>query len=823
MILVVMAALAYLVSNLGPELTEARRERQTQDALVQARDALIGYALKYRESQPDRMYGYLPLPDLGSTRNNNVGCTDEGCDANTFTGLAFDANGIGPSVVGRFPWRTLGTEPLRDGHGECLWLIVSSLHSRIQRATPAPVLPPMNWDTLGQLDVVVANGGAALASALTGPHERPVAVIFSPGPPLSGQDRSPSATDNVKVCGGNYDARNYLDPFSAAALGGVTNYLAGTNAASGSTGDSDPSNDPDTPKGLSTRGKVFASGSTFHASGCQGTDCVLLANDNSLAITPDALFSAIRKSSYFRTDINSMLDRMTNCLRDKFVAGGFAPATISGYTPPADKSAGRIPSNACYDSTQAPLGYFDHYQEMIFVAKPNSGSFTVNGDTSCAGALVFAGQRGAAQQRVSAAQKSAPANYLEDPNLASFTSLGTTFGSVGGPDLLERSPPQAAEQDIARCVPAGASFTTVTSPALGANQLAAYNPSTRTLTLGRENVVTWYGYDADALFGCAWFSESRSLGNGIRSYFRFQFKKVGSSVGSNGFVFAIADAVKNNLTRCGAGASHLGYSGNNGVTGMIEFPKIGVEFDQSRNSGFTEVADLSTAQPGRIDPCGTACGREYNSHAAVVYWGHEISEADGAYFINSPEADDNVHGFPSVPLGVRPPPRSHSDPATETGIKWVNLRGFNPISGNIDSDYDSKLYHVRVELTPNRGSNADASLSNTSMRTEVWIADNATTSASRIAALKNTTRPMGQQDATFASTLADTATLYDVQTTTACTFGATPDTCPTGQACGSDNMCYRPALERIQLGFTGSQRTSDQEVEIQDFFTTWLP
>lgn len=850
MILVVMAALTYLVSSLGPELTVARQDRQTQDALVQAREALIGYALKYRESQPDRMYGYLPLPDLGSSRNNNVGCTDEGCDANTFTGIAFDANGIGPSVVGRFPWRTLGTEPLRDGNGECLWLIVSSLHSRIH-ASSWPYLPAMNGDTLGQFDVVVANGGAALASALAGPHERPVAVIFSPGPPLPGQDRSPSATDNVKVCGGNYDAKNYLDPVSASALGGVTNYLAGTNAASGSTGDSDPSNDPDTPKGLSTGGKVFASGSTFHASGCQGTDCILLANDNSLALTPDTLFSAIRKSSYFRTDINSMLDRMTNCLRDKFVAGGFAPAAIGGYTPPADKSAGRIPSDACYDSTQAPLGYFDHYQDMIFVAKPNSGSFTVNGDASCAGVLLFANQRGTGQTRASTTTRNALTNYLEgdnspsyDANLNAITNVGTTFSgaSLFGRVTASRTNPQdvarclqgatwrsdlpdcqTVDQDIARCVPAGTSFTTVTSPALGANQLVAYDAGTRTLTLGRENVVTWYGNDADALFGCAWFSESRNLGSGIRSYFRFQFKEVGSNVGFNGFVFAIADAIKNapnNFTRCGAGASHLGYSGNNGVTGMIEFPKIGIEFDQGRNAGFSEVADLTTGQPGRNDPClVSSCGAvpayPASSHAAIVYWGHEVADTI-TDLVNRPHDDDNVHGYPTAGslAGVPRPPRSHSDPVTESGIKYVNLR---------DNPNDSSLYHVRVELTPTRASNADASLSNTVMRTEVWIADNATTSASRIAALKNTTRPMSQQDATFGSTLGDTATLYDVKVEpSSCTYSVVPDGCPVGQACGSNNMCYRPALERIQLGFTGSQRTSDQEVEIQDFFTTWL-
>lgn len=302
------------------------------------------------------------------------------------------------------------------------------------------------------------------------------------------------------------------------------------------------------------------------------------------------------------------------------------------------------------------------------------------------------------------------------------------------------------------------------------------------------------------------------------------FKEVGSNVGFNGFVFAIADAVKNgyplnNLTRCGAGASHLGYSGNNGVTGVIEFPKIGIEFDQGRNAGFSEVADLTTGQPGRNDPClVSSCGAvpayPASSHAAIVYWGHET--ANGTDSVTRPDDDDNVHGYPTAGslAGVPRPPRSHANPVTESGIKYVNLR---------DNPNDSSLYHVRVELTPTRASNADASLSNTVMRTEVWIADNATTSASRIAALKNTTRPMSQQDATFGATLGDTATLYDVKVEpSSCTFGAPTDTCPAGQACGTGDMCYRPALERIQLGFTGSQRTSDQEVEIQDFFTTWL-
>lgn len=817
LVLLGAGALYFFLKQLDVNLVRFSREQNTAASLAQARDALLGYALKYREDQllsgqPDRMYGYLPLPDLGTSRNNNVSCVQEGCDANTFTGIAFDANGIGPAVVGRFPWKTLGTQPLRDAHGECLWLIVSSLHGRIHRSVPPPVLPPMNPDTLGQLDVVLANGTAALNSALAGAHERPVAIIFSPGPPLPGQNRDLSATDDVSQCGGNYDARNYLDPANLAALGGISNYLAGANSASGSTGDSDRTNDPDAPKALLTRGKIFESGGNFLPDACQGANCNLVANDLGLPIAGDTLFGAIRKNANFRTDINSMLDRMATCLRDQLAAGGFTPDPITGYVPPADKAAGRIPADACYDNSKSPLGYFDHYKEMVFVAKPNSGSFTVSGEPNCAGALLFAGQRSTTQQRVSAADRNTLTNYLEGINLAGMTGVGATFS---GDSLFDRTPPQAVGADIVRCIPPGAAFTTVTSPTLsglGFGQLVAYNAATRTLTLGRPGVTTG-GAPANALFGCAWFSEARAPGSGLRTYFRFQFKQVGTSVGSNGFVFAIADALRNNLLACGAAGSHLGYSGDNGVTPKITYPKIGIEFDQGRNTGFSENPDPTAS--GRNDPCGaTSCGGTagFNSHAAIVYWGHDYANLTDA--VMQPDFDDNVHGFPTVgslPTSLRPPPRSHADPATETGIKFVNLRGQTTMGG------DSFVYHVRVELTPTRTVNgAAAELSSTSMRTEVWIEGDAT-ATDRIAALKNTTRPMSLLYPGYAATLSDTAILYDVQEA-ACGGG-----CPSGQACGTNGYCYRPAMQLLQLGFTGSQRTSDQEVTISDFFTTWLP
>ncbi|MDO9448992.1 MAG: hypothetical protein Q7J21_00795 [Rugosibacter sp.] len=818
--LLVMGALAFLVSNLSPEFVQAYRQRQTDAVLMQAREALIGYALQYRDKEasqgrPDRMYGYLPLPDLGSSRNNNTGCGIglEGCDAAYFLGNTFDARGIGPTVAGRFPWRTLGTGPLRDSNGECLWLIVSSLHSRIQRSSPPPILPPMNWDTLGQLDIVVANGTTALQSTLASAHDRPIAIIFSPGPPLAGQDRSknPTSTDDVSECGGNYDAKNYLDPANTA-LGGITNYLAGSNNANGATGDSDPSNDPDTPKALSIQGVVQrqSDGKLWPGNCPSGASCAIAANDKGLALTTDTLFGAIRKNANFRTDINSMLDRMVGCLRDQVAAGGsFTPVAIADNAPD-DKLAGHLPSSSCYDDNQNPLGYYSHYQEMVFAAKPNIGTLTVNDDSSCAGVLLFSNQRNSIQRRISTTDKTTPFNYLENVedanNLTSFTDIGTKFTGEG---LLNRSPPQTVAQDIVRCIPSTASLTTVTSPNLTANQqLVAYDPSTRMLTLGKADVTNTTA-GAENLFGCAWLADTKKIGSGFRTYFQFSFNQIGNT----GFVFAAIDAENNPDLPCGMAGSHLGYSGNNGLTSKLMFPKIGIEFDQSRNAGFSSGSGETSTNAGRNDPCGTSsCGANtitgYNSHAAIVYWGHEIANSSDR--VTRPDNDDNVHGFPAAESlsSTRQPPKN---PDTSPGINLVNLRAAG------------RIFHVRIEVTPTRSIDITAAEnSKTSMQTKVWILANSATVANQIAAMKNTTRPMAQLYPGFTETLSDSAAVFDVAGATCSTIPPV-GSCPTNQTCGSDNVCYRQGMQSIRLGFTGSQRTQAQEVTISNIFTTWLP
>jgi phage-related tail fiber protein len=100
------------------------------------------------------------------------------------------------------------------------------------------------------------------------------------------------------------------------------------------------------------------------------------------------------------------------------------------------------------------------------------------------------------------------------------------------------------------------------------------------------------------------------------------------------------------------------------------------------------------------------------------------------------------------------------------------------------------------------------------------------TDGDRIASMKNVSRKMADLSPTFHARVADTATFYSPQTGS-CTANAqctSAPWCNTGTCwCGLDNICYRPAFRTLRLGFTNGQGTRDQDIDIKDFVTTWLP
>jgi len=729
-IIFVLAALAYLLSSLGPDLSEARRERLTHDALAQAREALMGYAVTFRDEQnrlkiaagqpPDNyVYGYLPLPDLGTDNNTNIGCPDEGCDAN------LSGSALNKTVVGRFPWRLFGTEPLRDGNGECLWYIVSGSHQRIEKAVP------MNWDALGQIDIVTTNDidPAKLRSLIATAHDRPVAIIISPGSAIGGQNRGSIGTNVVTQCGGNYNPANYLDPNLAAALldqkGNPTAASAYFNGATTTSGTDL------TQLAVETQGKIYKDGGALTAACAPGSpNCTLAANDAGLPLTGDTLFGAIRKNANFRNDINSLLDRITDCLRDQ---------TLSGYS----KIAG-LDNDSCYGMSQPPRNYYPHYREMLFVA--GGATMNVNGST-CAGALLFSNERNNTwnpagepsgntptcpksvagnpyQCRTTAGEKAGVSNYLEGINLTNFVA-GTTFS---GHEMLDRvSATQSRQQDIVRCIPATRSFVTTQSPGLiaaGFPQLATYTPGTRTITLGQGIATALSSSLANYLYGCAWRPETHTLGGGLRSYFTFRINDAGgASWPTLGFTFTVADGDNNGTDACGASAQHLGYSGNNTESPFIAQPKVAVEVDLRRETGFNPTLSDHLLN-GRNDPPSPSYR---GGHVAIDYWGGETSFSampfaalpapkcvapafDPGFGTNCylpQEEDDNVHArAPLARAGFPPPPANPSIPVTELAVPPDSPAGAYKLDPELNqvpvydpTDVNPKYFHVRAELT----------------------------------------------------------------------------------------------------------------------------
>ena len=416
-LLVLGAAGAWLVLH---SLRDLRNERAqiTAQALAQAKEALLGFAASYADSHAGQVNGYLPLPDLGSSRNNAV-VPAEGEAAANFAG-----NASGLSVLGRLPWRTLGLGPLRDGSGECLWYAVSGNFQDVRKSSP------MNWDTPGQFEPHADGGTPGSLSPDLPVHQRPAAVIFSPGAALDGQLRTLSTTDVVSECGGNYAARNYLDTFLALArLNRIVNYLDGVNNATANFTLANP--------------KPLIAGPVLDAQG------QTLLNDRLLGITPDEIFKAIKLRRSFKTDIDTLLDDLAHCLN------ALDPVDPGLRASPGNKGVDHILA-ACPPDTPAKTAVLHHWRNNLLYTRPGAAS-TVNGVAGCNAVLLFAGERTqrsvappGAQIRASAAQTGSsshfgdPAMYLEGGNTG-FPAAGAYAGAV-------YFSPAAPSADLVRCI-----------------------------------------------------------------------------------------------------------------------------------------------------------------------------------------------------------------------------------------------------------------------------------------------------------------------------------------------------------------------------------
>jgi hypothetical protein len=189
-----------------------------------------------------------------------------------------------------------------------------------------------------------------------------------------------------------------------------------------------------------------------------------------------------------------------------------------------------------------------------------------------------------------------------------------------------------------------------------------------------------------------------------------------------GFTFAIVDGDNNGMDACGAAAQHLGYSGNNTESPIINPPKIGFEIDPRRSCfrvGFTNYCNFTpsysdSTRNGRNDPATDSTAYR-GGHAAITYWGGETSIdttlapaptctppafQSGATCYLPQEEDDNVHGQPaSARSGFPPPPANPTAPVPPLSVPPDAPAGIYKLDPDRTQVPVNQDFHVRVELT----------------------------------------------------------------------------------------------------------------------------
>jgi hypothetical protein len=257
LLLLVLAGTVF-VSQLKTVDVELEAQRKTAAALAEAKQALLGYAVK-DANRP----GSLPCPDA-----NNDG---EAKVPDDYSGQACKV------TVGRLPWKTLGLSDLRDGSGERLWYALSPKFSANNTAA-------LNSAELGKITIKDSAGNALNdGGGATGA----IAVVIAPGSTLVRKDQA-MAQDRTCTVGVNCDAAHVCTaiPFSTVPICDPVNYLDVSLAPPEDNADSltGQPGQAGTPAG-------FIAGPVRDPADVSR----LLINDRILAVSRSELFSAVRK------------------------------------------------------------------------------------------------------------------------------------------------------------------------------------------------------------------------------------------------------------------------------------------------------------------------------------------------------------------------------------------------------------------------------------------------------------------------------------------------------------------------------------------------
>jgi type II secretory pathway pseudopilin PulG len=204
LVLVAGYVVAAALNRTGSELASTREDRN-MNALNQAKAALIAYAA----SEEWQLYKALPqTPPTAYVQPGSLPCPDQDNDGDADCWTPYTS-----SMIGRLPWKTIGSDDLRDASGEGLWYALSQNFRKYQCPpnSPGAGCTTINSDTQGQLTVT----GTALGTV---PTTNVVAIIFAPGLPVQGQVRDAANINS---------AASYLEGLN---LGDPVNYIVDTTA-----------------------------------------------------------------------------------------------------------------------------------------------------------------------------------------------------------------------------------------------------------------------------------------------------------------------------------------------------------------------------------------------------------------------------------------------------------------------------------------------------------------------------------------------------------------------------------------------------------------
>ena len=417
LVIMVVGAATMLVGSPISSGLRIERDKITADALAQAKDALIGYAVRLDElskstANNQARPGDLPCPD----RNDNGEADDGACG---------NAAGSNPaSRLGRLPWKTLGIPDLRDSSGERLWYAVSNNFKHNIRTDT------LNSDTPGTI-TVRNQDGSILHDAST--QNGVVAVLFAPGAVLMRTDQA--APQDRSIAGVN-NALNYLDI----------------------------ANGEDNAEFADSMQNGFIQGSIKDVNGN------ILLNDQLLAITQDDLMRPVQKR--VAGEVKQCLIEFSATSNQRY-PWAVPLNDLIDYKDADNNLFGRIPDdlnktqgsgmqnkwgNQCntHDNNTAST-WWKNWRELVFyaVAKDyephNNGPdvITCEAANHCLSVtpppaalgnkkfvVIVAGKKLTWQSRTPGANQESPINYLEAPNSDGDTVFGTGTPSANFNDTV---------------------------------------------------------------------------------------------------------------------------------------------------------------------------------------------------------------------------------------------------------------------------------------------------------------------------------------------------------------------------------------------------